>query len=102
MAASTLWSQIDPDTQWKTAPDQGTGYTDLSASTVPAVGAAKTGGLPWGVLNVDHKHFVFGVVLFATGGILYWIYEGKPSGLSAKANVGPVSAGGDLEISGEE
>lgn len=94
--ASTIWATIDPDKQWKVGPQSG--VTDLSESTVPAVAAAKTGGLPWGPLNVDHPHFVFGVVLVATGALLFWIYEGKPSGASAKANLGPVSAGADLEL----
>jgi len=93
---STLWSSIDPDSEWRTAPEGG--YTDLSGSTVPAAAKVMGGNLKWGPLNVDHPHFVFGALLLGTGALIYWIYEGKPSGVSGKANVGPVGAAADIEI----
>lgn len=92
----SLWASIDPDSEWRTAPEGG--YTDLAGETVPTASQRVAGSLPFGPLNVDHPHFGFGLLLLGTGALIYYIYEGKPSGVSVKANVGPASGGADVEL----
>jgi len=87
---NSLWASIDPDTEWRTAPEGG--YTDLAGETVPTATQRVGSSLRFGPLNVDHPHFGFGIVLLATGALIYSIYEGKPVRGAVKASLGPADA----------
>jgi hypothetical protein len=94
MGVQSIWATIDPSSTFKPATTGG--YTDTSATPAAATSAGFGTGAP--AYSPKHKHFGFAVVLLLTGGLIYWTYEGKPSGARASANLGPVGAGGDVTL----
>ena len=82
-STSDLWARIDPAAEWRVQPTGG--YSDTASPAAPPSGAS---GSPF--YSPNHPHFAFGVLLAATGGLLYYIFEHKPSGGLIKANVGPL------------
>lgn len=83
---SDLWARLDPVADWQVTSTGSNAADDLSSTTVPALSAA-SGAPAW---SPKHKHFGFGVLLIVTGGALYYLFEGKPSGALFRGNVGPV------------
>lgn len=86
---ASIFDVIDPAKAWKTEPS-GTpsAANDLSETTVPAAASSSSGGAPF--FSPKHQHFGFLMLLAGTGSLIYWIYEGKPSGALVRGNVGPL------------
>jgi hypothetical protein len=80
---SALWDAIDPATTYAPAPDGGYTSTDFDASagTKPAKAS---------FLSLNNPHLGFLGLAGGTAALLFWIYEGKPSGGKVAANVGPL------------
>lgn len=80
-----IWAAIDPASEFRVQ-DEGA-FSDLSDQTAPAFAqGAKT--VPF--WHPQHEHFAFGVLLIGLGGLLWYVYEGKPSGAKVSGNVGPL------------
>jgi len=80
---SDLWASIDPAAEWRVQPTGG-----YSENASPAALPSAASGSPF--YSPKHQHFGFLVLLAGTGGILYYIFEHKPSGALLKGNVGPL------------
>jgi hypothetical protein len=88
MGTKNLWDAIDPSNQWRVAPEGGYTSTDDTPSAGYTTAATQASAAPfWSPKN---EHFGFLVLATAIGGGLYWLYEGKGSGASVRANVGPL------------
>lgn len=92
MAASTLWSSIDPSSQFRVSADP---YGDTSTDPQRATKAVNVPAY-----HPNHPQFVFGVVAAATVGALYYLLEHGGVGAGAKAHAGPLDAGADLDLKG--
>lgn len=94
MTTSSLWSQIDPASDFRGATSSGydQGASDPSRQTAPG------GAPPWSPSN---EHFGFGVTVALTTALLFYVYE-RGAGAGVRARVGKLKGEAGLDLAGKK
>lgn len=93
MARGNIFDQIDPSRSWTVVPSGGYETTDETPSAATVSASSKLG-----IFSPQHEHFGFGALLLGTTTLIFFTFEGKPSGVKGSADLGPLDVEGGVGI----